>query len=398
MISSNQSNKCRPLWILFVGISTSFFAAGSRAEDRVAAPGAAVAAERTLVDQLGDDSYTVRERAAAELLRRGFDSVPALEQGCKHIDREVRYRCERLLVVMRDREQDRRLDTFLHNYDPKRTYNFPGWERFRQQFGDASPARALFANMFATEPDLLAGIDRGSKAITESLATRGATLQQTLQAAQLGQGGQELSIGSIATLLFAASDEKVDIQPVFGQTISQFLGQASFANAIHSGGNKEILRRLLASWFGRKEDWLLHYNMPLAMRYESKAALALAERGLRVAVGNSYIRQMAILMIIKFRDETRLPLVERCLDDKTVYTNWPPKNNIMIQIQVRDIALAGLLLIHKQEPKDFGFEYLQLDQQMVLQANSAGFENEEKRAAAFAKWKEFRAAQKKIPG
>ena len=395
MFRSSLSNNRRLFLIVLVTIGASFPVAWSCAEDRVAAVGAK---ELALVDQLGDESYTVRERAAAELLRRGFDSVPALEKGVKHIDREVRYRSERLLIMMRDREQDQKLEAFLHRYDPKRSYSFPGWERYRQQFGDASPARALFADMFVAEPDLLAATDRGSKAITETLAARGALLQQMLQAVQFGQGGQELSIGSIATLLFAASDEKSDIQPAFGMTMSQFLQHATFANAITSNGHKEILRRLLTSWFGRKEDWLLHYNLPLAMKYESKEALALAERGLRGPATNSYVRQLAILMIVKFRDETRMPLVERCLDDKTVYTNWQPANNVMVQSQVRDIALAALLLVHKQDPKEFGFDRLQLDPQMVLQAYSAGFENEEKRAAAFAKWEEFRAAQKKNGG
>ena len=87
MFRSSLSNNRRLFLIVLVTIGANFSAAWSRAEDRVAAVGAK---ELALVDQLGDESYTVRERAAAELLRRGFDSVPALEKGVKHIDREFR--------------------------------------------------------------------------------------------------------------------------------------------------------------------------------------------------------------------------------------------------------------------------------------------------------------------
>ena len=53
-----------------------------------------------LVEQLGADSFSLRERASNELLARGFGAYAELQDAESHPDREIRMRVRRLLVSL----------------------------------------------------------------------------------------------------------------------------------------------------------------------------------------------------------------------------------------------------------------------------------------------------------
>jgi hypothetical protein len=55
---------------------------------------------RTLVQQLGDDSYKMRETAESRLMEMGPAAVPALEDALTHKDVEIVFRAERLLLQL----------------------------------------------------------------------------------------------------------------------------------------------------------------------------------------------------------------------------------------------------------------------------------------------------------
>jgi hypothetical protein len=66
-------------------------------------------------------------------------------------------------------------------------------------------------------------------------------------------------------------------------------------------------------------------------------------------------------------------------------------DNVQYEIQIRDVALAAVLLLKKQDPKQFGFDRIQLNDSNVFNFGTVGFENEDKRKQAFAKYQEFKA-------
>ncbi len=55
---------------------------------------------KKLVEQLGDDSFSIREKAQEELLALGRPAVAALKQACKSDDAEVRHRAETILTAI----------------------------------------------------------------------------------------------------------------------------------------------------------------------------------------------------------------------------------------------------------------------------------------------------------
>src|SRR5688572_10147590 len=135
-----------PRWL----VATVFvFAAGTAAD---AAETTAAPAER-LVDQLGSNELADRNNAELQLLKISVTAIPALEQGTRNTDREVRYRCERIILTIREWDMDRRLEAFLHHYDPNFNYGFPAFDEFREQFGQTQESRLLYVDMLRSESD-----------------------------------------------------------------------------------------------------------------------------------------------------------------------------------------------------------------------------------------------------
>jgi hypothetical protein len=59
-------------------------------------PNASPPATAQLVEQLGDASYAQRERAGRQLLEIGLEAKEALDDGMRHPDAEIAFRCRSL--------------------------------------------------------------------------------------------------------------------------------------------------------------------------------------------------------------------------------------------------------------------------------------------------------------
>jgi hypothetical protein len=96
-------------------------------------PNASPPAAEQLVEQLGDASYEQRERAGRQLVEIGLEAKAALDNGMRHPDPEIAFRCRRLWDEVR----------FL-----------AGWQQVSQIVGDSPAARALYDKMFLADPAL----------------------------------------------------------------------------------------------------------------------------------------------------------------------------------------------------------------------------------------------------
>jgi hypothetical protein len=65
----------------------------------------------------------------------------------------------------------------------------------------------------------------------------------------------------------------------------------------------------------------------------------------------------------------------------------------VVVTEMRDIALAGLVRLAKQEPKDFGFDRIVYDSKEVFSISSLGFRDEQSRVRAIAAWREYRLSK-----
>jgi hypothetical protein len=101
---------------------------------------------------------------------------------------------------------------------------------------------------------------------------------------------------------------------------------------------------------------------------------------------------MAILAIGKLGSRQHVLLLEPLLTDDTLCEASPEDEKARYRCEVRDVALAVIIHLHAQKPKDFGFERIQGNSQSLFNYNSMGFASTEQRQKALAKWKQWLAS------
>jgi hypothetical protein len=343
---------------------------------------------RALVAQLGDEEFAVRENATDELVSLGLSALPALDEGRTHIDREIRYRCRRIDAVVRENDFQRRLEAFARNKEVGESYELPGWARFHELFGNGAESRELFVEIQKDESNAMKSFAEGPKAVASVLEVR---TQQLMQETRVFKN--QVSLGSVAAMLFMSADEEIALSPQASSSLYSLCYQASFQAAMKGGAHHQQIRKLLGAWVRRGADWSAYQAMSLAMQYDLDEGLVPAKRVLNQMGIQVHIRQYAILTIGKMGSDEDIPLLEALLEDKT-QTSQRTINKIKYDTQVRDVALATLLHMTKQDFKKFGFERLQANSRMLFNTSTIGFKDEAERKVAFDKWKKFRESQK----
>jgi hypothetical protein len=339
----------------------------------------------TLVQLLGDEQFSTREQATSRLIEIGLTAKSALERGSQHPDREVRYRCVRILTIIREMDFQRRLDAFAAGRDDD--HGLPGWELYRDTIGGSPEARTLFVEMQKAEPDIMQAIEIGPQEVGKSLTLRCIQIQQLQSMAR-----QAIPLGTIAAMLFVVADGKVDVRQESGAALSSLCYQPEVQNAMNDGSRRPIIRRLLGDWIKRGDSWAAFQNLSLAMRYEMKEGLVPARKVLENAANHPHIRQNAILAIAKLGDRTDIPLLEGLLEDQSRLATQRSGDKTF-ETQLRDVALAAILLLEDKDPKDFGFDRIQRNDMSVFVIATVGFSDDEQRSQVLKKFRDARAAE-----
>lgn len=340
-----------------------------------------------LIQQLGHSEFTQREAATERLLEIGLPAATALQRGQQSVDREIRYRCTRVLTRIRAEQRRRRLDAFITYRDSDSADGLPCWPRFRRIAGDTARSRALFAKMLQTEWELLARGDDPSQA-AEALADRCSQLEQARS-----QFRQIPTLASVASLLLLASDDRINVPDQVGTKLYILCNQVpSFRQSLDTHGkSSSIVRRLVGQWIGRGEGAMTgYYCLNLAMRHNFPEGVGLARRILAQNNLPLHYREYAILAIAKLGDAKQVPALEGLLEDHSICrTRKDPKSRTTMQTQVCDIALATIIHLSGQDPRKFGFTQLRTNPLYVFVTNTAGFADDQQRIESRRKWDTF---------
>jgi hypothetical protein len=155
-----------------------------------------------LVRRLGSPAYPERQDAAVRLARLGREAVPALRDGLRDPDPEVRRRCEDLLPRAQRSDLDIQLDSFLADGPGKQP--LPGWTRFKEFVGDDDSARRLFADLYRSDRAVLEQLEKDPKPLAAQATSR---CQQLMQKLGMPRGGdaEAATPGHIAALLLSVA-------------------------------------------------------------------------------------------------------------------------------------------------------------------------------------------------
>lgn len=344
------------------------------------------------VERLGDDRFATREQATQSLIKMGAVAHNALLAGSRHVDREVRYRCERILILARQAELENRIKEFLNDAGSGQSYDFPSWDVFQKHYGDSRESRTTFADMQRAEPDLLAKLASGQRSGSEALTNRCLEIQQQMQA-----HSQELGVGTVTALLFAAIETGAETQQQTSSMVYNFCYQSAFRNSITGSANRDVLKRLLGQWIRRGRDFQAYQGIMLSLQYDLKEGIEPARELINNPNMQAQMKQYAVLAVAKLGDRSHRGILEALLsDDKSCGIRQ--LNNVNVNTQLRDVALAALVHMTSQDYKTYGFEHINLNAVYLFDPLSTGFESTQKRDQALEKWRAFRAREQEQAG
>jgi len=347
---------------------------------------------KSLVLQLGDNSFTLREEAAKRLLQLGRSAKSALVLGLKSDDLEVRKRCQELLVTVIEEDFKARLDAFIADKEGKKEHDLPGWNRYRKLIGADAQAKELFVEMAKSHGVLLEEAEASPKTAGDRYAGECQAMWQRVYQPVQGQR-TPLTLGNVATLLFVGSDPEIPISEQARQQAANLLYQPAFNNAVRTGPKVAHLQKLLGGWMRQATGIAASQSLQMAMQFNLKEGLELA---LKLIKDKDYANGMTLAAVGKLGSKEHLPLLEPLLKDETVITNFQFNNQAGVT-QVRDIALAMTIHLNGQPIKDYGFEFMRgnNNDQIFSSTLFLGFGDQAKRDASFKKWQEWAAKQGK---
>jgi hypothetical protein len=378
-----------------------------------------------LIGELGDEAFAVREEATNQLIRAGIEAKPQLIAALSSADAEVRFRAKRVLEIVVEGDFQRRLKAFAEDVDGKRKLKMPGWSKFKELAGEDRVARAMFVEMQQAEPTLLEAYEGEPNGAAQALAER-------LQIIQLNSNGrfnrlnrnmffqtsnlQPALAGSLAMLLIGG-DESVPMKEEVAERFKLIQTPAEFRTALTSADPRSTLcRKILGRWIRRDVSESATYtNLTTALTYDLSEGLEPAVRMLKKGNAKNTTVYQAALIVGNYGDKEHLPLIAPLLTDNNVVFNGAAAGfriagvnqgqapvRVVIQTQVRDIALAVTIKLSGQNPADFGFDSLKATQAQgeqkpaqlqLAQSNKMGFRNDDDRTAAFKKWEEWQKGQ-----
>jgi hypothetical protein len=349
---------------------------------------------RGWVRQLRDRSFKNREQATKKLLELGKAAIPVLEEGIKDEDVEVRRRSDRLLELARRTETEVALALYMEKKDDSKILKLPSFDRFGKMIGKDDGAKRLFVEMYCSEGEMLAELDRSPTDFNPKFTAYIQKIQQNLYT-PFGQANP-LPHNRVLALIFMATDAQVnkDLQSFY------MMNNLFYQPAVQQGFRDNPMSRklLLAFLEQRNNAQTAQQVFYIAKQLGLKEAAPLATKVLNDKAVPGYTRGMAALFLGQVGGKDHAKDLEKLLEDTTSLGQLRT-GTVTINAQMRDVALAALIMTSGQNVFDYNFPYLQnfrgFRGEMNLPASYYGFSDDASRAAALKKWKDSQVEAKK---
>jgi len=332
----------------------------------------------------------------ATLIQLGPDVVPQLEEAMTNGNRELRFRAQRVLDAVDQNLYQLQLEAFMQSGEKAAT--LPGWDGFKQLAGTTSTARRLFVLMCRAEPELMRNLERPVSITSRSITKRCKELQQVFRTYKR----DSIQLGTVAALLFSGGINGVKVDETSVKTIYSVCNYNAFRNEMYTRNpngtsqyrrtpRSNILRQLFAVWMKHGQSWDAQMAFNLAMQYDIKQCLPRAIALVRAKDTPCHVAQIALVAITRFGTLVNLRDLETRIDDKSFCGVQQRVGQKLHQTQLRDIALAGALLIADENPRNYGFTRISYTNAKQLNYSTVGFSSDEERVAPRKKYEQFRA-------
>jgi hypothetical protein len=354
------------------------------------------------IDELGHDAFTVRQSAASQLLAAGMSAREPLMAVVDGPDPERRAAARRLVALIDQSEFHRKLEAFAADTEGRQHLTLPGWEQYQKLIGSDAAARALFVEMQRHEGGLLAAMFGASKQPPSDLLE--SRLVRVVQLQNMG-GVRSFSpqLGSSAALLFLGSIAEIEVSDDAARLIEMLLQRPPFLESLRSDNRQDAVHRLAVAWLlhcPAKNENILQQRLSIISQIGVEDALPLPRAVIKgddpYKRTQPSTRALATLVIGQFGGAEDMDRLEPLLEN-SANCNGLQQLPGQPSVQVRDVALVVMLQLTGQRPADYGYVNARLQSPKLFQLATLGRENDQQRAEAIAKWRQWRAENKNSP-
>ena len=356
---------------------------------------------RELVNKFASEGFDEREDAQDELAKMGRLAMPALLDGLNaNPSPEVRYRCQSLLPKAAQADLQARLATFLADTEGKFNHDLPGWNEFKKIAGTSPTSRTVFVELLKESPNrtLVLAIPGPPSELGSLVAARKQEMYQ-LRFARVNlptpTPRKEQTIPDVIALMFAESHVASKYIPRTVPNVTVY-NIAGLNVAVTDGSEKAATyKAIVGHWIETRDDALSMYtamNQAAAMGLPKQGAVVAAKL-LQLKGGAITYRFYAAFAIAKNGSKEHLSALESAFNDDAGLNQQRVVNGLVqqSQLQLRDMALAAAVLLTGQNAEDYGLVEQYKNQPGMQYMYSNWRLPEEKRKAAFEKWKDWRA-------
>ncbi|MBT4694932.1 MAG: hypothetical protein HOB73_16470 [Planctomycetaceae bacterium] len=355
----------------------------------------------SLIRDLSAPKFVTRQRAMSQLVAIGADAIPGLNAAIRGGDRETRFRAGRVLDAVEQNVFQQKLEQFIKAGVGDLHVNLPSWKTFCGKIPESAESRRVFALISRAEPRLCRAIEHGAAQASKEIDRRCAEIQVLLRENRMAT----ISQGTITGLLFASGIDDLKMNRYSVKTIFSLCNQAAFSNQLRVRSSTgvytypttptaNIMRELFAGCLMHCESWDAQMAFSLAMSFNIPQCLPRALELVRDKQTPCHVMQTVMIAIAMFGDKTAIPVLELRVDDNSFCGVTQRVNNVQYQTQLRDVAIAAMLILAKENPKLYGFPRIQVYASGQFSYSHVGFANDDSRIKTRAKWDTFRATLK----
>lgn len=361
-----------------------------------------------LIEDLGNDYYLIRQSAKSSLIQHAnrFGTL-SLRPGLRHRSFEVRTAVSEIIDTVYQQQFAVNLERFSDPHYPSQQLSSGGWNQFSKILGDDMASRRAFVELCHRHRWAYRSIHR-----TEAMPTFSNPFEidadnfvswMRLLLADLDVDSSDIDPSGVATQIARVantlSQPSMGFQPKLSDSDSEDFRGTVFGR--------------LVSWWLTKHQTIIDRKtaMRVALRYGcERSAAEIAESVFRDSDASASASVMALMTLARLSaSSTADPAVHSAAqatwhqrvsvartDHRTAHV-WQliASQKIRIETKVHDVAIALLLDQAGQDPRQYGFVYLEADPLLRFRDYSLGFENNQARENAYAKASNFFAMQNK---
>ena len=331
---------------------------------------------RRLIEQLGGDSFALRERASfalAELPAERLETIQSMLQPTT--DPEIRTRVDSVLQRRREQAEAKLRARFLTGA----SLSLPGWDGYRGLLGDGVRLREMFLQIRARHPAVLESIDADP-------ATRNAAIRQVAATiAVRRQAGEAPDEADTIAILLLAGDPAVPLSPVDEGNIMSLMRWSGASGLREDTQLIDPFHTLVGAWIRRCGPIQLPNAFFLAMQWDLTDGLEQARQLIAAplaARSSPESVSIAHQVLTRFGDRSDVEALRGNLDDPRPSSEPGFSGGELVIVQVGDTAAAAITLLLGKPLSAIGLPDVAAHPAVGFNLNDLGFADDEARLAS----------------